>query len=451
MQHINRENFGNDFHWGVSTAAYQIEGAHNLDGKAPSIWDRFTHQKGKIHQNQNADIACDFYHRYTADIDLMHSLHIPSFRFSIAWSRVLPKGIGKINAKGIDFYDRVIDYCLEKGIEPWVTLYHWDLPEALYYKGGWTNRLILQWFEEFATVCAQQFGDRVNYWMVLNEPMVFTGAGYFLGVHAPGEKGLTPFLKAVHHATLAQGVGGRVLRALCPTAQIGTTYSCSWIEPRKPTTRHIEAAQRVDAVLNRLFVEPVLGMGYPVKRFQFLQRLEEVMRPSDEVMMPFDFDFIGIQNYTREVVEHSWFTPYVFAKLVPPEKREVSQTTLMNWEVWPQSIYHILKQFGSYHNAPAIVVTENGAAFPDKVQHGKIHDHQRKSFIQECIRHTYRAKQEGTNISGYFIWTFMDNFEWAEGYIPRFGIVHTNFDTQERTVKDSGYWYRDFLKGEATL
>ena len=224
---LNAHEFGKNFTWGVSTAAYQIEGAYDTHGKGPSIWDTFTTKPNTVLNGDNANVSCDFYHKYKEDILLMKSMNIDNYRFSISWTRILPNGIGSVNEPGIQFYNNVIDFCLEQGITPWVTLYHWDLPQVLEDKGGWTNRNIIQWFSEFTSLCATSFGDRVKHWMVLNEPMVFTGAGYFLGVHAPGKKRLKNFLPAVHHAVLCQAEGGRLLRKLVPNAQIGTTFSCS--------------------------------------------------------------------------------------------------------------------------------------------------------------------------------------------------------------------------------
>ncbi|MEO6633922.1 MAG: family 1 glycosylhydrolase [Mucilaginibacter sp.] len=358
---------------------------------------------------------------------------------------MLPNGTGEINQAGIDFYNRVINYCIEQGVEPWLTIYHWDLPHALELKGGWTNREIVDWFTNFATVCAQSFGDRVKHWMVMNEPGVFTGAGYFLGIHAPGRTGLKNFLPAIHHAVLCMAAGGRVLRRLVPDAEIGTTFSCSYIEPYSDKPKDIAAAKRVDALLNRLFIEPVLGLGYPTE-VAAIKGIEKYKLPGDEEAMTFDFDFIGVQNYTREIVKNSFFTPYVGASLVKAEKRGVPLTD-MKWEVYPPSIYQMLKQFNSYPQIKKIYITENGAAFPDEVTDGKVDDPKRVAYLQQYLKQVLKAKNEGLKVSGYFIWTLTDNFEWAEGYHPRFGLIYIDFETQQRIVKASGHWYADFLKG----
>ncbi|MGH2646783.1 MAG: glycoside hydrolase family 1 protein, partial [Ginsengibacter sp.] len=352
---------------------------------------------------------------------------------------------GYISHEGIDFYNRVIDFCLELNITPWVTLYHWDLPYELEKKGGWVNRDIINWFLEFTSCCLKYFGDRVANWMVLNEPMVFTGAGYFLGVHAPGKKGLNNFLAASHHAAMCQARGGALIKSLQPQSNVGTTFSCSHIEPHRKTDRDSTAAKKVDALLNRLFIEPLLGLGYPIDDLKLLNRIENFIKKDDEKNLMFNMDFIGVQNYTREIVTHTSFMPYMNAKLIKADKRNV-EATLMNWEVYPESIYYVLKKFSSYKNIPSLIVTENGAAFTDILANGAVHDIKRIQYLQDNISQVLRAKREGVNVTGYFVWTFLDNFEWAEGYYPRFGLVYVDFQTQKRIVKSSGYWYADFLK-----
>jgi beta-glucosidase len=442
---FNKQLFGDDFYWGVSTAAFQTEGAWNADGKSPSVWDVFTQKKGKVYENQNAFIACDFYNRYEQDIDIIKQLNIPNFRFSIAWTRILPNGTGNINQDGIDYYNKVIDYCLKQGVEPWLTLYHWDLPQVLEVKGGWTNRDSIQWFTNFVKVCAQSFGDRVKHWMVMNEPAVFTGAGYFLGLHAPGRTGLKNFLPAVHHVTLSIAEGARTLRSLLPYANIGNTFSCSHIEPYSVKQNDIAAAKRADVLINRLFIEPLTGMGYPTADLPVLQKIEKYMTANDEKNLAFDFDFIGLQNYTREIVKYSLFTPYISAKLVEAKTRNV-QLTEMGWEVYPQSMYEIIKKFSAYAQIKNIYITENGSAFKDTVKDGEVNDVLRIQYLHDNLQQLLRAKQEGSPVNGYFVWTLTDNFEWAEGYRPRFGLVHIDFATQQRIIKNSGYWYGKFLK-----
>lgn len=441
---FTKKDFGEDFTWGVASAAYQIEGSIAADGKTSSIWDSFTHKKGKILNNENGDIACDFYKRYKEDTDILANLNFNAHRFSLSWTRILPEGIGKVNQKGLDFYHRLIDYNLEKGIEPWITLYHWDLPQILEDKGGWTNREIINWFSDYVDICTRTFGDKVKNWMVLNEPFAYTALGYMLGIHAPGRKGLNNFLPAVHHTALCQAEGGRFVRNNVTDAYIGTTFSCSPNHPVTQNKRDIKAALKFDALMNRLFVEPAFGLGYPTKEFSLLKRLEKYTKPNDMDRMKFDFDFIGIQNYTREIVKHSIFSPLVWAKQIPAKKR-VSDTTEMGWEIYPEGIYEMLKKFSSYKQDLPIYVTENGAAFADEVVDNNVSDPKRIQFFKDYLNQVLRAKNEGINTKGYFVWSFTDNFEWAEGYKPRFGLVYVDFKTQQRIVKKSGYWFKKLL------
>lgn len=326
---LTKDDFGKEFTWGVSTAAYQIERGHDSHSKGKSIWDVFVRQKNQIFQNQNADVACNFYNRFTRDIYLMSKLNIPNHRFSISWSRIFPNGTGHLNKDGIDFYDRVIDFSLELGITPWITLYHWDLPYELEKKGGWVNRDIVQWFGNYVNACITHFGDRVNNWIVLKEPMLFSGAGYFLGVHAPGKKGLNNFVGATHHAALSQSYGARIIKSMQKDSKVGTTFSCLHIEPFRSYEKDNIAAINVDALLNRLFIEPLLGLGYPYRDIPILKRIEKFVKQDDEKNVAFNMDFIGLQNYTREKVRHAGWIPFLGAKIIKAGKRNV-ETTLMN-------------------------------------------------------------------------------------------------------------------------
>jgi len=449
---ISRESFGSDFKWGVSTAAFQIEGASHKHGKGMSIWDDFTENKKKILKNQHAKIACDYYHKYPEDIYHIKNLSIPNYRFSLSWPRILPNGTGTVNEQGLDFYKRVIDYCMELGIDPWVTLYHWDLPLELQKKGGWTNREIINWFSEYTEVCMKHFGGMVKNWMVLNEPMVFTGAGYFLGVHAPGEKSLDKFLATAHHAVLCQSEGARIIKSALTDSYVGTTFSYSHIEPfHLFHSRDDSASKRVDTLLNRLFIEPLLGKGYPIDDLPFLNRIEKFIKPEDEKKLHFPMDFIGLQNYTREMVKHTPMIPLIKAKVVKASKRNVDSYTQMDWEVYPRAIYLALKRLSQYDNIKEIIVTENGAAFEDIIENDMVNDEKRRRYLQDHIEQVYMAKKEGAKVKGYFVWTLTDNFEWAEGYHPKFGIIHVDFKTQKRIVKASGKWYAEFLKNQSLI
>ncbi len=434
----------NNFIWGVASSAFQTEGAYLEDGKGLSIWDVFTGRKRKIRNGHHAHRATEFYYRFEEDLDIIYQLGIRHFRFSFSWPRIIPDGTGAVNQKGLGFYHRVLDACQVRGITPWVTLYHWDLPQALQEKGGWVNRDIVSWFCNYVQVCLKNFQDKANHWMVLNEPMAFTGAGYFLGIHAPGKRGLKNFIPAMHHAVLSLAEGVRVIRSYGEQHLIGSTFSCSHITPFSTKEKDIKAAHRFDALLNRLFAEPAAGLGYPVKDLPFLKRVEKIMRAGDEIRMTAPLDFIGIQNYTREVIRHAWYIPFLNGKPVPAHERKVYHTVL-NWEVYPESLYAMIKKFSQY-GFRQVIVTENGAAFNDTIENGKVNDDNRIHFLQHYIEQMLKAKEEGCPVSGYFVWSLTDNFEWSEGYHPRFGLVYVNFETLKRTIKNSGRWYSDFIK-----
>lgn len=437
--------FGDDFIWGVSTSAAQIEGAYLIDGKGLSIWDVFATGRKKILNGDTPFIATDFYNRYKEDILLIKEMGFKHFRFSLSWPRILPDGIGQINEKGILFYHDVINECIKNGIEPWITLYHWDLPQTLEDKGGWTNREIINWFKNYVEICVREYHTKVKHWMILNEPMVFIGAGYFLGVHAPGRKGISNFSASLHHAVLCQAIGFKTIKAIDINAKVGTTFSCSYVSPYSNSPKDVKAANRVNTLLNRVFIEPAMGLGYPDNDLPVLKKINTYVLPGDQQLMKVDFDFIGIQVYTREVVKHSWLTPYVKAKIVPADKRKVYRT-LMDWEVYPESIYQMIKLFSSYSSVKEIYITENGASFPDELEGISVHDNERKNFFESYLKEVLRAKKEGMNIKGYFVWSLTDNFEWAEGYRQRFGLIYIDYATQNRIIKNSGKWFKAFLK-----
>lgn len=446
---FDRHAFGPDFVWGTATAAYQIEGAVDRDGRTPCIWDTFSKQKGKIKTGETADVACEFYDRYESDLRLHKELGFGAFRFSLSWSRILPEGVGpkhggSVNEAGIAFYDRLIDYCLTLGITPWITLYHWDLPQTLENKGGWPNRKIVDWFADFVDVCTKAFGHKVKHWIILNEPLASSILGYFTGQHAPGRRSLRNLLPVIHHTALAQAEGGRVVRQNVPDAQVGTTFSCSPVDPFTPGDE--AAAQRVDALLNRLFIEPTLGLGYPTDTLPFLNGIaKKVAKPGDMERLAFDFDFTGLQHYFRAVVEQSYFMPYIWAKDVSPLRRNVPTITEMGWEVYPESMYRVIRQFSRYEGIRQLYITESGAAFYDSVEQGNVQDTARTAYHQHYLKNVLKAIQEGMPVAGYFAWTFLDNFEWAEGYRPRFGLVYVDFRTQQRIVKASGRWFQKLL------
>ena len=444
--HLKASDFGNDFLWGVAMAAPQNEGAYNVDGKGLSIWDAFARRQGKIKNGDKPTHACEFYYRYKDDILLAKALGFKVFRFSIAWTRILPEGTGRINKAGVAFYHKVIDECLELGLIPFVTLYHWDLPQELEKEGGWTSHLMLKWFTRFVTVCMDEYGDKVKNWIVLNEPMGFTTLGYMIGKHAPGRIGLEYFLPALHNASMAQAEGGRIIRSLVKDAYIGTTFSCSEIMPHSDKDADVQAAQRMDLLLNRLFIEPSLGMGYPhIEGFNLTDRIHfhnKAWKYAER--MKFDFDFIGIQNYFALTVKANPLIPYIQATEVSATSRKVPHTA-MGWEINPESFYRMVKRFAAYDGVKDIIISEGGACFKDHLVDGVINDADRIQYFQDYLQALLKAKGEGVNVKGYIAWTLTDNFEWSEGYKARFGLVHIDFKTQLRTIKNSGYWWRKLL------
>jgi beta-glucosidase len=443
---LNAKDFGDDFLWGVAVAATQIEGAANSYGKGLSIWDTFAKRSGKIKKGQSPEVACDFYHQYQTDIALVKTLGFKIFRFSISWSRVLPLGNGEVNKEGIDFYHKVIDECLKQGLVPYITLYHWDLPEELSKNGGWKSYSINRDFNHFVSLCAKAYGDKVKNWIVINEPFGFTSLGYMLGIHAPGETGLTNFFDAALHTAIAQADGGKILREEVPNAKIGTTFSCSEIIPYTQSDADLLAAKRVDCLMNRFFVEPALGMGFPTAAWDVLEKFaisHSTWRYAER--MAFDFDYIGLQNYFPLTVKFNAFIPVIQAWEVKAKSRKKPHTK-MGWEINADSFYNIIKQFAAYPNIKELMITENGAAFNDKLIDGKVNDDERIAYFEMYLSAMLKAKNEGVNITGYLAWTLMDNFEWAEGFEARFGLVYNDFKTQQRTIKKSGYWWQEFLK-----
>lgn len=442
---LHSSHFGKNFLWGVAMAAAQNEGAYNIDGRGLSIWDVFARKQGKIKGGDKPYEACDFYYRYKDDLMLVKALGFKVFRFSISWSRVLPDGIGRVNKEGIAFYHKLIDECLQLGLIPFVTLYHWDLPQALEKEGGWASHQLLKWFTRFVTLCTEEFGNKVKHWIVLNEPMGFTSLGYMLGKHAPGKTGLDNFFPAIHNAAMAQAEGGRIVRDIVNKAYVGTTFSCSEVLPFSDKKEDIQAANRMDILLNRLFIEPTLGRNYPHDGFVLMDKLHlhvKAWKYTDR--LKFNFDFIGMQNYFCLTVKHNPIIPYVQASEVKAATRKVPHTAL-GWEINANSFYRMLKRYWLYGGVKEIIVSENGACFKDELKNGVVNDEARINYFQQYLTAMHKAQQEGVNVKGYLAWTLTDNFEWNEGYKARFGLVHVDFKTQLRTIKNSGYWWRDFL------
>ena len=428
----------NDLIWGVTIAAAQTEGAYNLDGKGASIWDKFTEKRRKIKDGSNAKVAIDFYHRYKEDIDLAARIGLKIFRFSVSWPRILPEGTGKINLKGIEFYNKVIDYCLEAGLEPWITTYHWDLPQKLQELGGWTNRDVVSWYTDYVSVLREHFADRVTHWILINEGIVCMGGGYFLGVHAPGKIGISNFLASTHHLLLAQAKGFKVLKQK-EGLQVGTAISCTKIEPYKNTSRDIQTAKRIDTLMNRLFIEPHLGMGYPEEDLPILKGMSKYCKENDIQDLAADFDFWGIQTYTREVVKSAWYIPYLGAMLVKPKHRNV-ETSIMGWETYSDGIPYFLERFAKYNPDKPLWLSECGMALAEDED-----DSKRIDYYKKVIVGMDTVLRKGVRLQGILLWTLVDNFEWAEGYIPKFGIISFDPNTLDRTLKKTAHWLQDYL------
>ncbi len=436
----SKEAFPKGFHWGTATASYQIEGAWNADGKGESIWDRFSHTPGKIKDGHTGDVACDHYKRYAEDVKLMKSLGMTSYRFSIAWPRIQPTGSGPANQKGLDFYSRLVDTLLKEGIRPFPTLYHWDLPQALEDAGGWPARDTAARFADYAGIVAKALGDRVRDWMIFNEPNVFTVLGYFRGIHAPGKRDLPLMLRATHVVNLAQGGAFRALRAAKPGLRIGGAWNFSTFEPADPKSEDdVDAARRHQLFWNAWFVDPALRGRYPEAFPGGVPLAAMGVEDGDLQKTRAAYDFIGINHYNRQIVS----TEKPGEGGLPGEVRsgEEGPKTEFDWEVWPKGFHDVVLWAWNEYKLP-IEITENGCAYndgPDAA--GRVQDTRRTEFYRSYLGELHRAIGAGADVRGYHAWSLLDNFEWAEGYTKRFGIVYVDFDTQKRTVKDSGRFY----------
>lgn len=448
FQNGNVKMFPKDFRWGAATAAYQIEGASSEDGKGKSIWDTFTKVKGAIQNDDTGDVACDHYHRWRDDVELMRKIGLKNYRFSIAWTRILPDGVGTVNQKGLDFYDKLVDELLKKGIEPNVTLYHWDLPQTLQDKGGWANRETTDAFVNYADVVTKRLGDRVKFWATHNEPMVVTTLGHSTGEHAPGIKNPFTALTVSHHLLLSHGKAVQVIRANDKAkAKVGIVNVAMRIEPSSDKQEDIEGAKRMDGLLNRWYYEPVFKGTYPQDVVDFFSKLAMTknilpIQEGDMKIIQTPIDFVGVNYYTRLVVgAGNPLNP--FGNVKPPQ----NAVTEMGWEIYPQGLYDILKRTHQDYAPKEIYITENGAAFKDEVgKDGKVSDENRVAYLREHFLQAHRAIQDGIPLKGYFVWSLMDNFEWAKGYTKRFGLVYIDYPTQKRIVKQSGEWYSKVIK-----
>lgn len=430
-------HFPDNFIWGTSTSAYQIEGGWNEDGKGLSIWDEFTHRKGTIEDRSTGDVACDHYHRYEEDIQLLKTLGCHAYRFSLSWPRVIPNGIGSVNEKGVAFYDRLLDSLLEQGTTPFITLYHWDLPLALEKRGGWTSRVTAHAFVDYATAMVERFKDRVSHWITLNEPISVVGAGYGAGVHPPGKRNPVKVMKAAHFLLLAHGMASRAIKSIDGSLKVGIANAFSPVYPQEKRDEHVVA--RVSAFLNKLFMDPILKGEYPLELELLIRLLNRSIRPKDFDTIAAPLDFIGVNHYSRYIARRT-FLPFIGFRFLKPVYENVVFTDI-DWEVYPPGFYRVLRWVREEYNNPPVFVTENGAAFRDSKRNGSIQDLKRISYLTSYLTYLAKALSEGSNVRGYFVWSLLDNFEWQYGYTRRFGIVHVDFKTLERTIKQSGYWY----------
>jgi beta-glucosidase len=431
--------FPEGFLWGCATSAYQIEGSPLADGAGTSIWHRFVHHPGRVHGGDTGDVTCDHYRRWQSDLDLIAALGLKAYRFSIAWGRVLPEGVGRVNPAGLGFYERLIDGLLTRGIEPMVTLYHWDLPAALDDRGGWLNRDVTQWFAEYAELLFRRFDDRVKLWTTLNEPWVAMDNGYLFGSHAPGHANVYEAPIAAHHLLLAHGTAVQVYRA-CGRNRIGLVVN---IEPKYPASTSeadLAATRRADAYMNRQFLDPALLGRYPDELREIYgdawadwptTELEQIRQP---------LDYIGVNYYTRAVVRHD---PDAWPLRAIPVRQPGRTYTETGWEVCPQALTDMLLWIRDRYGNPPLYITENGAAFPDPPQvEGPVYDDPlRVDYFRTHLRAIRAAIGQGADVRGYMAWSLFDNLEWAFGFSKRFGLYHVDFKTLKRTLKRSGQYY----------
>ena len=426
-----------DFIWGAAASAYQIEGAVHEGGRGESIWDRFTSEPGNVRAGDTGAIACDFYHRYRDDIELMRLLGLDAFRFSVAWPRVLPEGRGRVNAAGLDFYDRLVDALLDAGVQPFAALFHWDLPQVLQDDGGWRARSTAEAFAEYAAVVAARLGDRVRHWITHNEPYCSSWLGYGTGVHAPGERRVEGALAAAHHVLLSHGWAVDQIRSEAHGAEVGIVLDSWPAHPASDEAEDVAAAWAADGVRNRWFFDPVLRGQYPADVLERFASVAPPVRDGDLAAVSVPLDFLGVNNYSRTIVRAAAAPEGVAVRAVD------APLTEMGWEVYPNGMREVLCRLHDDYGAPAIYVTENGAAFGDVRTHdGRIHDVERIAYLDRYLAAVGEAVEHGVDVRGYFVWSLLDNFEWAEGYSKRFGLVFVDYPTLERVPKDSFHWFK---------
>ncbi|MET0929977.1 MAG: GH1 family beta-glucosidase [Aeromicrobium sp.] len=438
-----------DFCWGAATSAYQIEGAVDVDGRGPSIWDTFSATPGRVDRGDTGNVAIDHYHRWREDVDLMAGLGLDAYRFSVAWPRIQPDGTGPGHAAGIAFYDRLVDGLLDRGITPWATLYHWDLPEALEQAGGWPVRDTAERFADYAAIVAEALGDRVGHWITLNEPWCSAFLGYAGGIHAPGRTDPVDAVAASHHLLLGHGLAVQRLREAAPAAQVGVTVNLYPVTPVDDSGRHDDAVRRIDGLMNRWFLDPLLKGSYPKDVLTDLAPVTDAafILDGDTRTIAQPLDFLGINYYTRHVVGAGLWpgTAGVRFRL----ENGLAQTAT-GWDIDPDGLLEILGQVHRDYPPLPIYLTENGAAFDDEDVDGFVQDDDRIAYIESHLASVAAARAQGVDVRGYFAWSLMDNFEWAEGYAKRFGIVHVDYETQVRTPKASARWYADLIRRHRT-
>jgi beta-glucosidase len=428
------------FVWGAATAAYQVEGAVSEGGRGESIWDRFCAAPGNVRNAESGVVACDFFHRYREDVALLEELGVQGFRFSIAWPRVLPVGRGAVNERGLDFYDRLVDELLASGIEPYATLYHWDLPQTLEDLGGWPNRATVEAFCEYTRAVVERLGDRVVSWTTHNEPHVAAWAGYGTGRHAPGRSSTEDALAAAHHLLLSHGLAASIIREEVPGARVGITLDLWPMEPASDSEVDRAAAHEADGHQNRWFLDPLFRGEYPGDMLEVFAPLAPPIEPGDMRAIAAPIDFLGVNYYRREVIAGDGHGGWRIVH------QPGSRYTEMGWEISPQGLAGVLERVSEEYAPAELYVTENGAAFCDVRSHdGSVHDPERCDYLAEHVDAVQRSAAAGIPVRGYFVWSLLDNFEWAEGYWRRFGLVYIDFPTLERIPKSSFYWYRDLI------
>jgi beta-glucosidase len=459
---INKKQFSEDFVWGVSTSAFQIEGAWLEDGKGLSVWDVFSHTPGKILNDDRAETACDHYRRIKEDVALLKDLGVSAYRFSVSWPRILPQGYGKINQKGIDHYSALIDLLLKNNIEPWLTLHHWDMPSTLFLeKDGWLNPEMADYFADYARVCFEAFGGKVRNWITLNEPWVTAILGYGSGQFAPGRKSDTEPYIAAHTMLRAHGKAARIFRREYKSklnGQIGMANNCDWREPKTDTPADREAAQRALEFFLGWFADPLYKGDYPQSMKERIGARLPQFTQEDIELIKGSCDYFGLNHYTTMYASQAAPTAQIhndsFSNGGLPEDERVLLSsdpswpkTNMGWGVVPWGLSKLLHWIDKRYDSPDIYITENGASFTDKPNNeGIIDDPRRIEYLQQYIQETAGAREQGVSVKGYFVWSLMDNYEWALGYSQRFGLYYVDYQTLERIPKESAKWYMDFLK-----